>query len=130
MEFQLILQRPNIQEDFNEQFLEWCQAIIQYCKETQTSCTAIQSIVKRVDVDEGNRQCACCVCAHAHTCVHTIIYLIVQSDFNSDCFIKECQSVSSIEATPNIMKKAYYTSYCVSMLQPHMNQTADYDLHV
>ena len=52
-EFQLILQRPNIQEEFESQFLQWCEAIVDYCRETHCNCTAIRSVVNDADLDEG-----------------------------------------------------------------------------
>ena len=46
-EFELVMQGPNIREEFDEEYLLWCKAVMTSCKETQNLSTTIQNIIKR-----------------------------------------------------------------------------------
>lgn len=50
MEFELIMQRPRMKEEFDDDFVDWAKAIIVYAQRNCTKLTAVQSIVKDVDV--------------------------------------------------------------------------------
>ena len=45
------MQRNNLKENFDEQLILWSKAIILYCKKTCTKSTAIQSLIKEIDVE-------------------------------------------------------------------------------
>jgi len=51
VEFELIMQRPNLKNEFDEELVFWTKAVVKYCKRACTRLTAIQKIVKNVDVD-------------------------------------------------------------------------------
>ena len=50
LEFELVMQGKHIKEEFDEQLIIWSKATILYCKNRCTKTTAIQSLVKNVDV--------------------------------------------------------------------------------
>lgn len=51
LEFEQIMQRPSMKEEFDEDFLNWAKAVILYAQRSCTKFTAVQSIVKNVDVE-------------------------------------------------------------------------------
>jgi len=51
VEFQLIMQRPEIKEEFDEEFILWSKAVVNYCKKKCTKTTAIQKLVKDIDLE-------------------------------------------------------------------------------
>jgi len=51
LEFELTMQRPNLKDHFDEEFLLWSKATISYCKKSCKKTTAIQKLVKDVDVE-------------------------------------------------------------------------------
>jgi len=44
-EFGAVMQRPEIREQFDDELVLWSRAILQYCRATQTQCTAIKKIL-------------------------------------------------------------------------------------
>lgn len=51
MEFELTMQNPELKDQFDEEFISWSKAIVNYCKSKCTESTAIQKLVKDTDVD-------------------------------------------------------------------------------
>ena len=51
LEFELTMQRPNLKNEFDEELILWSKAVVSYCKKTCKKSTAIQKLVKDVDVD-------------------------------------------------------------------------------
>ena len=51
-EFELVMQRSNMKEEFDEHLLMWSKAILYYCKKKCKTTTAIQTLVKNVDAAE------------------------------------------------------------------------------
>lgn len=51
LEFELTMQRPNLKDEFDEELVLWTKAVVKYCKRACTRSTAIQKLVKDVDVD-------------------------------------------------------------------------------
>jgi len=51
VEFQLIMQRPEIKEEFDEEFILSSKAVVNYCKKKCTKTTAIQKLVKDIDLE-------------------------------------------------------------------------------
>ena len=45
------MQKPELKDMFEEEFVLWSKAIINYCKKKCTKSTAIQKLVKDIDVD-------------------------------------------------------------------------------
>ena len=50
-EFGLVMQRPGIKEDFDDELVLWSKAAINYCKITQKKSSAIQIVVGDTDLD-------------------------------------------------------------------------------
>ena len=50
-EFGLIIDRPNVREHFDEDFMKWAVAVIKYSKETQVKNSAIQMVVSQYSED-------------------------------------------------------------------------------
>ena len=51
LEFELIMQHPNMKEEFDGNFHNWAKAVIMYAQRNCSKVTAIQSIVKDVDLE-------------------------------------------------------------------------------
>ena len=51
LEFGLVMERPDIKEEFDEQLELWCKAAITYCKKTQVKSTAIQRVISGADFE-------------------------------------------------------------------------------
>lgn len=49
LEFGLVMQRPNIREEFDDELYFWSKAIIDYCSVAQKKCAAIQAVLKTLD---------------------------------------------------------------------------------
>ena len=45
------MQRPDIKEELDEKLELWCKSVISYCKKTQKKSTAIQQVIKEVDLE-------------------------------------------------------------------------------
>ena len=43
------MQRRNFKNEFDEELILWCRAVVSYCKKTCTKSTAILSLIKDVD---------------------------------------------------------------------------------
>ena len=43
------MQRRNLKNEFDEELVLCCKAVVNYCKKTCTKSTSIQSLVKDVD---------------------------------------------------------------------------------
>lgn len=52
-EFGLIIDRPNVREQFDEDFMKWAVAVIKYSKETQVKNSAIQMVVSQHSEDSS-----------------------------------------------------------------------------
>lgn len=58
----LILEKPDVRDEFNSAFLCWCHAIIEYCKSTQVRSTALQQVTADFDKDLSSLgECVLCV---------------------------------------------------------------------
>ena len=49
LEFGLVMERPNIREEFDDELYFWSKAIISYCNVSQKKCVAIQAVLKTLD---------------------------------------------------------------------------------
>ena len=56
-EFALVMQRPNIREEFDDDLLMWSKAIITYCRNTQKRSSAIQLVLSQGDSDFADLDC-------------------------------------------------------------------------
>ena len=58
LEFSLVVQRPHIRDEFDEELLQWSRAVLMYC-DTQKRSTAIQSVLSEIDLNciDGKFQC-------------------------------------------------------------------------
>ena len=65
-EFELVMQGPNIREEFDEEYLLWCKAVMTYCKETQNLSTTIQNIIKRTRLFFILLRVCLCVCLYVY----------------------------------------------------------------
>jgi len=50
-EFGLIIERQNVRERFDEDYMKWARAVIKYSKETQVKNSAIQLVVSGYSED-------------------------------------------------------------------------------
>ena len=48
LEFGLVMERPNIREEFDDELYFWSKAI-SYCNVSQKKCVAIQAVQKTLD---------------------------------------------------------------------------------
>ena len=55
-EFALVMQRPNIREEFDDDLLIWSKAIITYCRNTQKRSSAIQLVLSDSDFADLDRE--------------------------------------------------------------------------
>ena len=51
MEFELTMQNHELKDSFDEEFIKWIKAVITNCKKKCTKSTAIQKLIKDIDVD-------------------------------------------------------------------------------
>ena len=51
LKFELILQRPDLKNGFDEELILWSKAVIIYCKVACKNMTSIQKLVKDVDME-------------------------------------------------------------------------------
>ena len=51
IEFEMIMQRPELKDQFDEEFIVWSKAVVNYCKKRCTKSTAIQKLVKDMNVE-------------------------------------------------------------------------------
>lgn len=49
LEFGLIMQRSEIKDEFDEDFIPWAKAVMLYCKQSCMKTTAIKTIVDATD---------------------------------------------------------------------------------
>jgi hypothetical protein len=57
IEFELIVQRKGVREEFDEELLLWTTAILNYCKNTQTKSTPIKKILSKIEDFECEYNC-------------------------------------------------------------------------
>ena len=51
MEFELIMQRPGMKDEFDTDFENWARAVIMYAQRNCTKNSAIQAVVNDVDLE-------------------------------------------------------------------------------
>jgi len=51
IEFEIIMQRPDLKEHFDEEFILWSKAVVYYCKKKCTRMSTIQKLVKDMNVE-------------------------------------------------------------------------------
>ena len=51
LEFELIMQRSNLKDEFDEELILWSKAVVTYCKAACRKMTFVQKLVKDVDMD-------------------------------------------------------------------------------
>lgn len=51
LEFELIMQHPNMKDEFENDFEKWAKAVIVYAQRNCTKLTAIQSIIQDIDLE-------------------------------------------------------------------------------
>lgn len=51
LEFELIMQRHDLKDEFDEELVLWSRAVVSYCKRACTKSAAIQALVGDVDID-------------------------------------------------------------------------------
>ena len=50
-ELEIIMQRPDLKEHFDEEFILWSKSVVYYCKKKCTRMSTIQKLVKDMNVE-------------------------------------------------------------------------------